>query len=77
MPPKCTGNASAALHHSALVCVPRRVITAFESVAAVQAGLDLKAGKPVEKLIRDPGFAIHPDNLPALATCSSVRTKRP
>lgn len=34
-----------------------------ESEAAVQAVLDLKAGKPVAELIRDPGFVIHQDNL--------------
>ena len=35
----------------------------FESEAAVQAVLDLKAGKPVAELIRDPGFVIHQSNL--------------
>ncbi len=35
----------------------------FESEAAVQAVLDLKAGKPVADVIRDPGFVIHQGNL--------------
>ena len=35
----------------------------FESEAAVQAVLDLKAGKPVAEIIRDPGFVIHQSNL--------------
>lgn len=35
----------------------------FESEAAVQAVLDLKAGKPVAEVIRDPGFVIHQGNL--------------
>ena len=35
----------------------------FESEAAVQAVLDLKAGKPVAEIIRDPGFVIHQGNL--------------
>jgi ABC-type sugar transport system substrate-binding protein len=35
----------------------------FESKAAVQAVLDLKAGKPVPDVIRDPGFVIHQGNL--------------
>jgi inositol transport system substrate-binding protein len=35
----------------------------FESEAAVQAVLDLKAGKQVEELIRDAGFVIHQGNL--------------
>jgi ABC-type sugar transport system substrate-binding protein len=39
----------------------------FESEAAVQAVLDLKAGKPVEALIRDPGFVIHQGNMNELA----------
>ncbi len=39
----------------------------FESEAAVQAVLDLKAGKPVADVIRDPGFVIHQGNLNELA----------
>ena len=35
----------------------------FESEAAVQAVLDLKAGKPVAEVIRDAGFVIHQGNL--------------
>ncbi|HEX4951743.1 MAG TPA: sugar ABC transporter substrate-binding protein [Blastocatellia bacterium] len=35
----------------------------FESEAAVQAVLDLKAGKQVADVIRDPGFVIHQGNL--------------
>ena len=35
----------------------------FESAAAVQAVLDLKAGKEVPALIRDPGLVIHQGNL--------------
>ncbi len=35
----------------------------FESEAAVQAVLDLKAGKTVTDVIRDPGFVIHQGNL--------------
>ena len=35
----------------------------FESEAAVQAVLDLKAGKTVAELIRDAGFVIHQGNL--------------
>ncbi len=35
----------------------------FESEAAVQAVLDLKAGKPVAEVIRDPGFVIHQANM--------------
>jgi inositol transport system substrate-binding protein len=35
----------------------------FESEAAVQAVLDLKAGKSVPEIIRDPGFVIHQGNL--------------
>ncbi|MBX3278852.1 MAG: sugar ABC transporter substrate-binding protein [Acidobacteria bacterium] len=35
----------------------------FESEAAVQAVLDLKAGKSVPEVIRDPGFVIHQGNL--------------
>lgn len=35
----------------------------FESQAAVQAVLDMKAGKPVAEVIRDPGFVIHQGNL--------------
>ena len=35
----------------------------FESEAAVQALLDLKAGKAVPTVIRDPGFVIHQGNL--------------
>lgn len=35
----------------------------FESEAAVQAVLDLKAGKPVAEVIRDPGFVMHQGNL--------------
>jgi inositol transport system substrate-binding protein len=39
----------------------------FESEAAVQAVLDLKAGKPVAEIIRDPGFVIHQGNLNEMA----------
>lgn len=39
----------------------------FESEAAVQAVLDLKAGKPVAEVIRDPGFVIHQGNLNELS----------
>ena len=39
----------------------------FESEAAVQAVLDLKAGKPVAEVIRDAGFVIHQGNLNELA----------
>ncbi len=39
----------------------------FESEVAVQAVLDLKAGKPVANLIRDPGFVIHQGNLNEMA----------
>jgi ABC-type sugar transport system substrate-binding protein len=35
----------------------------FESEAAVQAIVDLKEGKDVPELIRDPGFVIHQGNL--------------
>jgi ABC-type sugar transport system substrate-binding protein len=35
----------------------------FEANTAVQALLDLRAGKPVPETIRDPGFAIHQANL--------------
>lgn len=35
----------------------------FESAAAVQAVLDMKAGKAVAEVIRDPGFVIHQGNL--------------
>ncbi|MFN0087356.1 MAG: sugar ABC transporter substrate-binding protein [Blastocatellia bacterium] len=35
----------------------------FESEAAVQAVLDLRAGKNVAEVIRDPGFVIHRGNL--------------
>lgn len=35
----------------------------FESEAAVQAVLDLIAGKPTPEIIRDPGFVIHQGNL--------------
>jgi inositol transport system substrate-binding protein len=40
----------------------------FESEAAVQAVLDLKAGKPVAEIIRDPGFVIHQGNLNEMAS---------
>lgn len=36
---------------------------AFECRAAVQAVFDMKAGKKVDRIIRDPGFVIHRDNL--------------
>jgi ABC-type sugar transport system substrate-binding protein len=39
----------------------------FESSQAVQAILDLREGKEVPAVIRDPGFVIHQDNLEALA----------
>lgn len=39
----------------------------FESEAAVQAVLDMKAGKPVADVIRDPGFVIHQGNLNELS----------
>ncbi len=39
----------------------------FESEAAVQAVLDLKAGKPVAEVIRDAGFVIHQGNLNELS----------
>jgi len=39
----------------------------FESEAAVQAVLDMKAGKAVPEMIRDPGFVIHQGNLPEVA----------
>jgi inositol transport system substrate-binding protein len=39
----------------------------FESEAAVQAILDLRAGKPVPDVIPDPGFVIHQDNLKDMA----------
>ena len=35
----------------------------FEAQASVQAVIDLRDGKPVEELIRDPGFVIHQGNL--------------
>ncbi|MDB6039036.1 MAG: hypothetical protein JWM99_2877, partial [Verrucomicrobiales bacterium] len=35
----------------------------FEAKASVQALLDVRAGKNVEKLILDPGFVIHQANL--------------
>jgi ABC-type sugar transport system substrate-binding protein len=35
----------------------------FEAEASVQALLDLRAGKPVPEMIRDPGFVIHQVNL--------------
>ncbi|MFB3784827.1 MAG: sugar ABC transporter substrate-binding protein [bacterium] len=40
---------------------------AFESSRAVQAILDLRAGKEVPTVIRDPGFVIHQDNLQEMA----------
>ena len=39
----------------------------FEAEASVQALLDLKAGKEVPELIRDPGFVIHQANLKEMA----------
>lgn len=39
----------------------------FESAAAVQAVLDLKAGKSVTPKILDPGFVIHQNNLKEMA----------
>lgn len=39
----------------------------FEAEACVQALKDMRAGKPVEKLIRDPGFVIHQGNLTQMA----------
>ena len=35
----------------------------FEAQAAVQALVDLRAGKQVPELILDPGFVIHQGNL--------------
>lgn len=35
----------------------------FEAKASVQAVLDLREGKPVPELIKDPGFVIHQGNL--------------
>lgn len=35
----------------------------FEAEASVQAILDMLEGKPVEPLIRDPGFVIHQSNM--------------
>lgn len=35
----------------------------FEVEACVQAIVDLRAGRPVEETIKDPGFVIHRDNL--------------
>ena len=40
----------------------------FESAAAVQAVLDLKAGKDVPPFIKDPGFVMHRGNLDAAAS---------
>ncbi|HEX8204088.1 MAG TPA: sugar ABC transporter substrate-binding protein [Isosphaeraceae bacterium] len=40
---------------------------AFESELSVRAVLDLRAGRPVPALLRDPGFVIHQGNLDALA----------
>ena len=37
----------------------------FETTLAIQAILDLQAGKKVDKLLLDPGFAITQDNLEA------------
>jgi ABC-type sugar transport system substrate-binding protein len=39
----------------------------FEAEAAVQAILDLRAGKDVPERIQDPGFVIHQDNLEEMA----------
>jgi ABC-type sugar transport system substrate-binding protein len=39
----------------------------FEATAAIQALLDLKAGKPVPQRIEDPGFVIHQGNLKEMA----------
>jgi len=38
----------------------------FEAEASVQAILDLLEAKEVEKLIRDPGFVIHQENMDAM-----------
>jgi inositol transport system substrate-binding protein len=35
----------------------------FEAQASVQALLDMRAGKPVQDTIADPGFVIHQANL--------------
>ena len=35
----------------------------FEVDACVQAIVDLRAGRPVEPVIKDPGFVIHQANL--------------
>jgi ABC-type sugar transport system substrate-binding protein len=39
----------------------------FEAEASVQALLDLRAGKDVPALIKDPGFVIHQGNLEQMA----------
>lgn len=49
----------------------------FESEAAVQAVLDLKAGKQVSEVIRDPGLVIHQGNLKeAAARMWGAKAKR-
>ncbi len=40
---------------------------AFEASACIGALVDMKAGKPVEAVIRDPGFVIHQGNLKEMA----------
>jgi inositol transport system substrate-binding protein len=39
----------------------------FEARASIDALLDMKAGKAVPELVRDPGFVIHQRNLAAMA----------
>jgi inositol transport system substrate-binding protein len=39
----------------------------FEAEATVQALVDLMAGKPVDKIIQDPGFVIHQGNMQEMA----------
>ncbi len=39
----------------------------FEAAASVKALIDLREGKPVEEVIRDPGFVIHQGNLREMA----------
>ena len=40
----------------------------FECAESVRAAVDLRAGRPVEPIIRDPGFVIHRDNLEEAAS---------
>jgi ABC-type sugar transport system substrate-binding protein len=49
----------------------------FEASSAVQAILDMKAGKPVPERIEDPGFVIHQGNLKEMAPRMwGARTKK-